>query len=369
MNLLSPLGWLYGRIMDLRNTLYDRSILKSHALGATTISVGNLTAGGTGKTPITALIAHVLIGQGEKVAILTRGYGRRDPKTRVVVSDGKEILADAVSGGDEPVELARRLNAKVVVVADADRAAAAEWARQRYEISAFILDDGFQHRHVKRDLDIVCIDATDPISNGNVLPAGKLREPIIGLERADVIVITRADLVENSERVAEFLRKLNKRARIFMSSNKLVRFVDLDEFLYENVESNDSRSIGVVTDEIRNFANSDGVVRLAAFCGLGNPEAFFLQITSLADCGNRFDLVQTKSFRDHHIYRQQDIDDLINSGKGLSIDAFLTTAKDAVKLSGLSFRKPCFVAIAETAIDDMDAFRDLIGGRFTENEV
>src|SRR5690606_32048019 len=143
-------------------------------LGARTISIGNLTTGGTGKTPLVALVAKILIDEGETVCILTRGYGRANPKSRILVSDGHAILTDAATGGDEPVELAMQLEGKSIIVADPDRTAAAKWARERFPVSAFILDDGFQHLRVRRDLDIVCIDATNPCGNGQVLPAGDL---------------------------------------------------------------------------------------------------------------------------------------------------------------------------------------------------
>ena len=126
--LLSPVGWLYGTIADIRNTLYERGVLKSYSLGARTISIGNITAGGTGKTPLVAHVAALLAESGEKVCILTRGYGRDNPRDRVLVSDGEQVLVDAKKGGDEPVELARKLIGKAIIVADADRLSAAAWA-------------------------------------------------------------------------------------------------------------------------------------------------------------------------------------------------------------------------------------------------
>ena len=195
--MLKLLGKIYGLGADLRNSLYDRGILKTHSLGARTISIGNITTGGTGKTPLVAHVASILSVNGEKVCILTRGYGRDNPGDRVLVSDGTNILVDARTGGDEPVELGRKLLGKAIVVADADRVSAARWAKEEFGITAFVLDDGFQHRRVKRDLDIVCIDATNPFGRGMMLPAGALREPLENLSRADAIVLTRANQVES----------------------------------------------------------------------------------------------------------------------------------------------------------------------------
>jgi tetraacyldisaccharide 4'-kinase len=133
MVMLAPLGWIYGRVMQARNALYDRGILKSYDLGARTISVGNITTGGTGKTPLVALIANILAEHGEKVCILTRGYGRKDENKRVVVCSRDTMVADAELAGDEPVELAQQLLGRAIIIADADRVAAANWAKDNFE--------------------------------------------------------------------------------------------------------------------------------------------------------------------------------------------------------------------------------------------
>ena len=166
LRLLSP---IYGKIADLRNSLYDRGIFKSHDLGAHTISIGNITTGGTGKTPLVAYVAEMLANRGERVCVLTRGYGR-ESSGRVLVSDGTAPMVDSRTGGDEPVELATRLAGKAMIVADADRVAAAAWSIEKFGVTRFVLDDAFQHRRAKRDIDIVCIDATDPCGSGRVLP-------------------------------------------------------------------------------------------------------------------------------------------------------------------------------------------------------
>ena len=144
--LLLPFSWLYGAGIRARDSLYQNNFFKSTDLGARTISVGNITVGGTGKTPLVALIGEILIAEGEKVCILMWGYGRDNPQERVVVADGERILGDAREAGDEPFELAGQLAGKAVIIADAKRAEAGEWAREKFGITTFILDDGFQHR-------------------------------------------------------------------------------------------------------------------------------------------------------------------------------------------------------------------------------
>ncbi len=338
MNLLTPFGKLYGRVMDVRNLLFDRNVLKSYELGSRTISVGNLTTGGTGKTPLVALIAKTLIDNGDTVCILTRGYGRKDPKKRLLVSNGTRVLTDADTGGDEPVELAYKLDGKAIIVADPDRVAAARWAREKFDITTFILDDGFQHRRARRDLDIVCIDATNPCGNGRILPAGSLRESFKSLTRADAIVITRTEQVDSTSELEVRLRNRNPKAPIFRATNEIAGLVGIKEF---------QKSLQI--------AHPQTLGRLLAFTGIGNPDNFF---TSLKR--DNYNVIATESFPDHHRFTQADIARLESTAKQAAADALVTTAKDAVKLTRLELKLPCYVAVAETVIDDIDVFRTLI---------
>jgi tetraacyldisaccharide 4'-kinase len=337
VNLISPFGKLYGRIMELRNLFYDRDLLKSYDLGAPTISVGNLTTGGTGKTPLVALIARLLIDEGEAVCILTRGYGRKDPKTRVLVSDGTKVLVEAETGGDEPVELAHKLDGRAIIVAYPDRVAAAKWARDNFNLTTFILDDGFQHRRARRDLDIVCIDATNPCDNGRILPAGTLRESFKSLIRANAVVITRTEQVEQTTELEEKLRTRNPNALIFKARTQIVGLVPIDEFP------------GSSTGQAELPAG------LAAFTGLGNPDNFFKSL----DLAN-LNTVARESFTDHHRFTPSDIAQVESKAREAGAAALVTTAKDAVKLKGLKFTFPCYVALAETVVDDLDGFKRLI---------
>lgn len=340
MNFLTPFGFLYGRITDLRNLLYDRGVFKSHDLGARTISVGNLTTGGTGKTPLVDLVAKILAENREKVCILTRGYGRVNPHERVLVSDGESVLVDAEIGGDEPVELAKRLVGKAVVVADADRVAAAKWAKEKFGVTAFVLDDGFQHRRAKRDLDIVCIDATNPCGNGRILPAGTLRESFKHLRRASAIVITRANLIDSTEELVARMKKRNDSAPIFVSENHISGLQEFQEFHAKTQIPQGGEP------KQTNFL---------AFCALGNSENFFRQLRN-----DGYGLLAIKGYRDHHKYTQADLDQLESTAKKAGANALLTTGKDAVKLKSLTFGMPCYVVEIETCINDEKGFRDMI---------
>nr|MBP7377341.1 tetraacyldisaccharide 4'-kinase [Pyrinomonadaceae bacterium] len=324
------LGHIFGKVAELRNSLYDKGVLDVFDLRARVISVGNLTAGGTGKTPLVAYISNILHSRGETVCILTRGYGRKDPKERVVVTDGKRILTDAEHAGDEPFELAKKLLGKVIIIADADRVSAGEWARRKFGVTTFILDDGFQHRKVKRDLDIVCIDSTDPFGGGKMLPAGRLREQKVGLDRADVVIVTRANLGSGIAVLRSSIADLNPETQIFTSETAISGVVDLKDIQSKRRPTQ---------REIKEH-------KVFAFCGIGNPEIFFKQLWQ-----DGFDAAGTKAFRDHFVYSQKDVAEIERLARDSSADLLLTTAKDAVKLQELEFTLPCYVVEIEMVID------------------
>lgn len=332
---------LYGSLMNVRNALYERGVFKSHSLGAKTVSIGNITIGGTGKTPLVALAAEILAASGEKVCILTRGYGRADPKKRVLVSDGEKIISDVAEAGDEPFELANKLLGKASVVADADRVAAARWAREKFGITAFVLDDAFQHRRARRDLDAVCVDATNPFGGGRTLPFGVLREPLENLRRADAIVITRANLVKDVADLKDQIKKYHPRCRIFVSENRISGFVKLADFL--------ARSSNVSSPPERERLTSE---KCLAFCALGNPDNFFEQLRQ-----EKFNLAAAEKFPDHHFYKQKDIAELCVKAEQVDAKILLTTAKDAVKLVNLQFEVPCYVAESELVFEAADEFQ------------
>lgn len=347
--MLSLAGSIYQGIAQLRNRLYDAGILESFDLGARTISIGNITAGGTGKTPLTAYVADVLADRGDRVCILTRGYGRKDPKRRVLVSDGAKIFAAPTEAGDEPFELAQKLIGKAIVIADADRVAAAEWAKRKFGVTAFILDDGFQHRKVKRDVDIVCIDATDPFGGGKMLPAGRLREPVSNLSRVDVLVITRANLLEDISDLRSEILEIASEAALFEATSQIVRVVELHEF-----HAKTRRTLSVGKDAVISSL-ADQTTSAFAFCGIGNPANFFKQLKN-----EKFSITATNAFPDHYIYTQADADHLAKHARGSGASILLTTAKDAVKLSGLGFEIPCFVVEIKLALDNTEEFASML---------
>lgn len=329
--ILAPIGALYGALTRARLALYGSGLLRVQRVDAPVISVGNITAGGTGKTPLVEWLARaVALRRSKRVCILTRGYGRVDERSRVVVSDGARVRADAREGGDEPLLLAESLRGVAAVVSDADRVAGARWAIENLGSEVFILDDGFQHLRIARDLNIVTVDGTDPFGGGRLLPRGRLREPLKGLKRADLIIITRAEQASGVELLRAELERLSGGRPVLFSRAR-------------------TRAVRPLSDTGKSERLSAGSLpqSFAAFCALGNPEAFFTHLLSEGHT-----LAYTRAFQDHHIYTQADADALSRAAKDAGAELLLTTAKDAVKLRSLRLDLPCYVLEIEVEIED-----------------
>jgi tetraacyldisaccharide 4'-kinase len=335
---LAPLGAIYGAAMRARLALYRAGAFAVHKVDAPVISVGNVTAGGTGKTPLVEWLARTCAREGRRVCVLTRGYGRVDERQRIVVSDGERVLADARAGGDEPLLLAESLRGLAAVVADADRVAAARWARTEFGSDLFILDDGFQHLRLARDLDIVTVDATAPWGGGHLLPRGRLREPLTGLTRADCVVITRAEHARDLASLRAETAQLSGGRPIFIARTRTISVRPL------GTEGAAAPSASLPLAQ-----------PVAAFCAVGNPQAFFAQAR-----GANIELSFTRAFSDHHNYVQTDVDALTRAATETGARAFVTTAKDAVKLRALRFTLPCYVLEIALEIEDEAALLALV---------
>jgi tetraacyldisaccharide 4'-kinase len=329
---LTPFSVAYGLGVRLRNRLYRSGGLKTYDVGAPVISVGNLTTGGTGKTPLVKWLATHLADGRRRVCVLTRGYGRNS-SGRIVVADNTSLLSNADEAGDEPFLLAQELQGRAAVICDANRVAAAEWAIKNLCTEVFILDDAFQHQRIRREFNILAVDATDPWGNGKLLPAGSLREPISQLARADCIVITRGDEPDASRRVRGEIESCANRIPIFTSRMTLTGTRFLSEHADEAFEDRQSA--------------------VAAFCAIGNPQSFFSLLRR-----EGLNAVHTRAFRDHHLYTQADVDGIVTEAASYGATAVVTTAKDAVKLVGLDFALPCLVIDIAIQIDDEREFLD-----------
>jgi len=324
--------------MRARLALYRSGLLPTHQIAAPVISVGNITAGGTGKTSLVEWLARATAREGKRVCILSRGYKRTNERKRVLVSDGKQMLADVREGGDEPRLLAEKLFGIAAVISDADRTGAARWAQENLASEVFILDDGFQHLHLKRDLNIVTLDGTNPWGGGQLLPCGRLREPLHELRRADCIVITRAETVSELSELRDMAARLSAGRPVFSTRTQTSGVRPLHAQLH---------------DELQSVASLPQP--LAAFCALGNPQAFFTHARR-----SQLQLTHTRAFPDHHAYTQNDIDALSREAARTGARALLTTAKDAVKLQHLSFPLPCFVLEIELVFDDEPKLLELV---------
>ncbi len=300
LRLLWPLSLLYAAIVWAKSWCYAQGIFRKRKLPGTVIGVGNLTVGGTGKTPMVLAIAQRLAQKGKHAAILTRGY-----------RGTSEAGESGVPQSDEVALLRERLAGKVQLGVGADRYANG-MVLARHGIDCFVLDDGFQHLKLSRDADVVLIDAMDPFGGGLVLPAGRLREPLSALRRADIIVITRS--VEAQSPALETIIRRHTSCPIFYSSTRLesvLRLPRLDVALPEQ----DWRK-----------------ARFLAFCGIGNPAAFF---DDLRHWG--FQAIQERGFADHHAYTASEAAELEQAAASCGADALLCTEKDVWNLREVKF--------------------------------
>jgi len=311
----------YAAVVRLRNGRYDRGRVDVHRANVPVVSVGNVTLGGTGKTPMVAWLATWLAGRGLRPGIISRGYGSQNGVPN-----------------DEARELAQRLPG-VPHQQHPQRVKAISRLLAGEAVDAVVLDDGFQHRRLHRDLDIVLIDALEPFGFDHLFPRGTLREPLASLARADVLVLTRSDLVSDARR-----RSIHSRLSAIAPQAQWCELVHRPAQL-RNVQA-----------ERRPLAELEGL-RIAAFCGIGNPAGFR---QTLENCGcriRRFD-----EFPDHHRYRQSDVDRLDGLYQSADIDAVLCTHKDLVKLDGaqLGGRPLWAVAIEATITTGQDRLERLL---------
>jgi tetraacyldisaccharide 4'-kinase len=305
-SLAVPAAGAYGLVAGVRNRLFDGGVLPSWRPRCRVVSVGNLTVGGTGKTPMVAWLAEFLRGEGWRVAVASRGYGGTCGRRICVVSDGNRVLADVRLSGDEPQLLARRLP-HVPVLCSARRTRAVAGAVEKFGIQAVILDDGFQHRRLARDLDLVLLDSRRPFGNGWLFPRGPLREVPAALRRAHAVVLSRFDGSPPAEANREALAKRWPEKAIFTAAYRPVH-------LFEAATGRE-KPIGFLAG-----------VRVAAFAGIAKPEAFF---RTIEDLGAR--LVYSCALPDHYPLSPALLGKLVRAA-ATEPELWLTTEKDWVRL-------------------------------------
>jgi tetraacyldisaccharide 4'-kinase len=311
---LNPLSAIYGGVVRTRNALYDRAIWRTRRLHGAVVSVGNLSAGGSGKTPFVMLLGELLKARAIKFDVLSRGYGRSSKGVRLVDPAGlpQEF-------GDEPLLIARKLQVPVIV--GEDRCEAGRFAEGKFGPQLHLLDDGFQHRALARDFDIVLVtpqDATD-----NLLPAGRLREPLPSLRRADAVVLASGASAES-----------------FPLEGKIVWRVRR----------------GIVAKNV--------ALRPVVFCGIARPQNFVLQLRTA-----NIEPVAEAFYRDHHAYREKDIRELLKLKRRSEAGGFVTTEKDAVNLGGfLSALEPLAVVPVKMELSDADNAVDTMLNKISDRK-
>ena len=310
---LALCSFLYGLGVRLRLIAYRRK--KRRSLPGFVVSIGNLTVGGTGKTPAACMMAEWALSAGYRAAILSKGYGGGYKKKVLEVTDGNDINAGPAEAGDEPYLLAKRLE-RVPVIVSKRRHLAGLYAHKKHGTNFFILDDGFQHVALYRDLDLVLIDGSNPFGNGHLLPWGPLREPKRGLKRSDAFIITRSGHDGAANELMDELKKDFPGKPTFRSDHTPQQIVFPSKSLTHNSDLINGR-------------------RVTAFAGIARPEVF---MGTLAELGA--EVVSFRRFEDHHPFNHREIQDLMNEKRRLKADYLLTTEKDWVRMEGLIPRYP-----------------------------
>ena len=346
LHVLKGLSYLFLMVVSIRYFLYRTGLLRRYPLGTQVISIGNVTAGGTGKTPVTEIFARTLAAEGRKVAILSRGYRRKEApwwqrlftqviEKPLVVSDGRRVLLDSATGGDEPYMLASNLPG-VSVVGDRNRVKAGRYAVNRLGCDTLILDDGFQYQKLKHSIEVVLVDSTNPFGNGNLLPRGILREPVRNLKRADIIFLTkcRGDV----SAVKEEIRRYNTTAEI-VECNHTPKVM-------KDVWSREEFPLDWLRDKT-----------VCTLSGIASPKGFE---NSLRHLGAK--VVWCERYADHHRYDASEVLYALNRTADMGADALVTTEKDAVRFPRLETApvKCLYLRIAIEILVGGESFTQLI---------
>jgi tetraacyldisaccharide 4'-kinase len=330
---LSLLSASYGVVIRARAGLYRLHVLTRKELPCNVISVGNVTLGGTGKTPAVIHVAALLQKNQRRPVVVSRGYGREDEAEIVVVSDGVSVLVDTKRGGDEPVLIGLKLPG-VPVIVGRNRYQAAQEALQGFNSDTVILDDGFQHVQLKRTCDIVLIDALNPFGNGKLFPAGILREPVSAIKRAHAVLITNADETVTVNTLKETIRR-HTAARIFTSNRQPLDLIDCC--------SGETKPLSVLRG-----------TRVLAFSGIARPASFTELLQSFGAI-----IAEGFAYPDHHDFRKSDLADVFKKAADQKVSMIITTEKDVVRLKKL---KPdgIWVLRIELIVHEREAWEEFL---------
>ena len=318
---LSMVSKVYSGAVKLRRIFYKKAVLNSKRLPCPIISIGNITVGGTGKTPMTIYVAQVVKQLGYKVAIISRGYKGKAEKVGGIVSDGKVLMMTPENAGDEPYMMANRLK-DVPVIVGKNRFKAGRQAIRKFDPDIIVLDDGFQHLKLQRDLDLVLLDYRKPFGNGHLLPRGVMREPVSSLLCANAIILTRSDTVNDNE-MSSSLKKLRSYER-----KKPVYRTFHHPFVYK-INNGEKKKFETNIQETSRQSSDCIKGRTAfAFSGLADNHSFQQTVKSL-----KCNLSGFKEFPDHHPYSERDLDEILLAAKKSMSECIITTEKDYVRIA------------------------------------
>ena len=350
---LFMLSRLYRAIIQTRLRLFQQRLFRQRMLGCLVVSIGNLTVGGTGKTPVVEVFARALSARGRKVAILSRGYrsksrplldrirarfgSEKHEEPPKVVSDGKRLLLDSAVAGDEPYMLASNIRDAVVLV-DKDRVKSGRYAVRHFGADTLILDDGFQYLRLRPHINILLVDSTNPFHNHHMLPRGLLREPVRNLRRANYIFLTKSNGGTHLRHLKRFIRRHNPRAEIIECTHKPDYLMDI--YSHEKLP----------LEHIRGK-------KIAAISGIALPASFEAFLEKLGGV-----LVHTAQFADHHRFRLQEIIDFQNAAVVHGAEVIVTTEKDAVRFPKLDRRdvQICYLRVHIDILSGHEGFNECI---------
>ena len=303
--------------MKLRVWLYRKNIKETRRLPLPVISIGNLTLGGTGKTPMTIWVAKALLKQGRKPAVLSRGYRSKTKNSIDIVSDGSKLLMTPELSGDEPAMMARHLKGVPIIIGK-DRYASGQLAIKDFKVDTLILDDGYQRLDVFRNLNILLMDHSYKSESDSIFPAGTLREPLEELRRADLVCFTRVELGRPGPSIEDYIEPETQTIKCQTEINELN---DLE------------KTKTMIVEEING-------IKVCAFCGIAQPDKFKKLLESYGA-----QVVSFIDYPDHHTFKEVDIKKIEESAKKFQADMILTTEKDSVKLLNLTFSLPLYSVV------------------------
>lgn len=331
----------YGAIVRMRTSFYKNGILKSKRLSCKVISIGNLTVGGTGKTPLAMYIANLLKRAGYQLVIISRGYGGSAEKTGGIVSNEKTIRMSVEQAGDEPYLIATRL-AGIPVMVGSHRYQSGKQAILSFHPDILLLDDAFQHIQLQRDLDLCLCDAKKPLGNGYLFPRGMLREPVAHLRRADAVILTRDQRSNDVSASVNMIQKYIPGKPIFSCSYRPSEF--------REPANDQTHHVEILTGR-----------KILAFSGIAQNDKFAAMLSELGG-----HILKFIPFSDHHWYTNSEVTQILRMAKDLHVDYIVTTEKDYVRIGNrLSSSFPTLILVISLSFgEDTEAFENFVRGTF-----